>query len=64
MYHFLRPLPYDGKKVASQCNPQSVDQLVLLVESHQITMDLLKSGKTDKTEGNLRKQPERPPAAR
>lgn len=49
MDHFLR-----AKKVASQGNPQSMYQLVLLVECHQTTMDMLKSGKTDKTEGKLR----------
>lgn len=49
MGHFLR-----SKKVAIQGNPQSVYQLVLLVESHQTTMDMLKSGKTDNTEGKLR----------
>ena len=36
--HCLRALPYDAKKGARHGNPQSVDQLVLLVESHRSRM--------------------------
>ena len=33
---FMRALPYEAKKIASQANPQSADKLVELVEGEQV----------------------------
>ena len=44
MDKFLRSLPFEAKKLASQANPQSADQLVELVEGHQAAVEVLRSG--------------------
>uniref|UniRef100_A0AAY5JYK3 SCAN box domain-containing protein n=1 Tax=Esox lucius TaxID=8010 RepID=A0AAY5JYK3_ESOLU len=41
---FLRALPYEAKKLASQANPQSADQLVELVEGQQVVLEVLRKG--------------------
>ena len=54
MDKFLRSLPYEAKKLASQANPQSADQLVELVEGHQAAVEVLRSGRPLRGEPNPR----------
>lgn len=46
---YLRALPYKMKEVASQANPQTSDQLVALVERHQVTSALLKPSRSERS---------------
>ena len=55
MDKFLRSLPYKAKKLASQAlHPQSADQLVELVEGHQVAVEVLRSGRPLRGEPNPR----------
>ncbi|KAK5907137.1 hypothetical protein CesoFtcFv8_005017 [Champsocephalus esox] len=47
MDKYIRSLPYETKKMSSQQNPASLDELVDVVESHMVTADLLKSTRPD-----------------
>ncbi|KAM9553730.1 uncharacterized protein ACWYII_035315 isoform 1-T2 [Salvelinus alpinus] len=47
---FLHSLPSEAKKLASQANPQSADQLVELVEGQQVALEFLRSGQPQKAE--------------
>ncbi|XP_064195362.1 uncharacterized protein LOC135256967 [Anguilla rostrata] len=51
---FLRSLPFEAKKLASQANPQSADQLVELVEGQQVALEVLRSGRPLKAEPSAR----------
>ncbi|KAF1388735.1 hypothetical protein PFLUV_G00065720 [Perca fluviatilis] len=53
---FLRALPFEAKKLASQANPQSADQLVELVEGQQVALEVLRSGQTRKNEPSPRQK--------
>lgn len=67
MDRFMRSLPYDAKKLVCQQNPQSVDQLVDLLEGYQAAQGVLRSGRLGNTEAPTRpkkRQPEEGPVVR
>uniref|UniRef100_A0A8D0A1J1 Uncharacterized protein n=1 Tax=Sander lucioperca TaxID=283035 RepID=A0A8D0A1J1_SANLU len=41
----IRALPADAKRHASQSSPQTVDELVALLENHQVTVELMQSSR-------------------
>ena len=49
MDRFLRALPYEAKKLACQSNLQSAEQLVALVEGHQVAQAVLQTSRPGKT---------------
>ena len=50
---FLRTLPYEAMKRVSQGSPTSVDDFINLIESHQVTADLLRSEQLDRPEQRI-----------
>jgi len=67
MDRFMRSLPYEAKKLAYQQNPQSVDQLVELLEGYQATQGVLRSGRPENMEAPTcpkKRQPEEVPSSK
>lgn len=45
--HFIQILPYEAKKLVSQGNHTNVEELISLVESHQVTKEHSRFDKMD-----------------
>lgn len=61
MDHCVRALPRDAKLHASQSSPKTVDDLVDVLENHQVTVELMRSSRQEGNKPRWTKDPVTPP---